>query len=390
MRFLHTSDWHVGKVLKGHSRLDEQRAVLYEIVQAARDHQVDAVLVAGDLYESSAPSADAQQLVVQVLLALRRTGAEVIAIAGNHDHAATFDAYRPLMASAGITLAGSARAAAEGGVVEFTARSTGEPVAVALLPFLPHHRAVRAAQLITRTPRQATAGYGRLVRDLLAALTNGFRDDAVKLVTAHLMAAGGKLGGGERPAQSIVDYWVPTDVFPSGADYVALGHLHRRQALPAPCPVHYCGSPIALDFGEQDNPATILLVEAGVGTPARVVAELPLTCGRRLRTVRGTVDELAQRADSFGDDYLRVVLCEPARADLRQNVQRLLPNALEIRVAPEFAAPVTSHRRRTPTDDTERGSAELFHEYCVTRELADARVEALFARLHDQVTTGDA
>src|SRR5674536_387412 len=98
-----------------------------EIVRIAREQQVDAVLVAGDLYETSAPHADAQQLVVQTLLELRATGVDRIAIAGNHDHAATFDAYRPLLAAAGITLVGSVRTPEAGGVVEFTARSTGEP-----------------------------------------------------------------------------------------------------------------------------------------------------------------------------------------------------------------------------------------------------------------------
>ncbi|WP_406729380.1 exonuclease SbcCD subunit D [Streptomyces sp. GD-15H] len=390
MKFLHTSDWHIGKVLKGHSRLDEQRAVLREIVQVARDHRVDAVLIAGDLYESSAPSADAQQLLVQALLTLRRTGAEVIAIAGNHDHAPTFDAYRPLMASAGITLVGTVRIAADGGVVKFTARSTREPVTVALLPFLSQRYAVRAAQLVSTTPREAATGYGRLVRDLLAALTAGFRDDAVNLVMAHLMVAGGKFGGGERPAQSILEYWVPADAFPPEAHYVALGHLHRRQSLPAPCPVHYCGSPITLDFGEQDDPSMVLVVEAEVGAPAHIVAEAPIGSGRRLRTVRGTVDELTRRADSLGDDYLRVLLCEPARAGLRQEVQRLLPNALEVRIDPEFAAPVHTARSSAPADGVERSPAELFHEYCVTRNLVDERVEALFARLHDQVTTANA
>jgi DNA repair protein SbcD/Mre11 len=392
MKFLHTSDWHVGKVLKGRSRLDEQRAVLREIVQVARDHHVDAVLVAGDLYESSAPSADAQQLVVQALLALRRTGAEVIAIAGNHDHAATFDAYRPLMASTGITLAGGVRGAADGGVVTFTARSTGEPVIVALLPFLSQRHAVRAAQLVTKTPGEAAAGYGLLVRDLLAALTVGFRDDAVNLVMAHLMAARGKLGGGERSAQSIVEYWVPDDAFPPDAHYVALGHLHRRQALPAPCPVHYCGSPIALDFGEQDNTSVVLVVEARVGAPARITAEVPIRSGRRLRTVRGTIDELARCAEEFGDDYLRVWLCEPARAGLQQDVRRLLPNALEVRIDPKFAAsvdPVNAARPTRTAAGAERSPAELLHEYCVTRELIDERVETLFARLHDQATTGN-
>src|SRR4051812_38426144 len=107
MRFLHTSDWHVGKTLKGRPRLEEQREVLREIVQITRREQVDAVLIAGDLYDTAAPNASAQQLVINALLALAGTGAHVVAIAGNHDHAATLDAYRPLAGHAGITLVGA-------------------------------------------------------------------------------------------------------------------------------------------------------------------------------------------------------------------------------------------------------------------------------------------
>ena len=136
MKFLHTADWHVGKTLKGRDRLDEQRAVLGEIASIAEANQVDAVLVAGDVYDLSAPSAPAQHAVVQALLRMRRTGAEVIVIAGNHDHGPTFDAYRPLMNVAGITLVGTVRSAANGGLVRFKARSDGADTQVAVLPFL--------------------------------------------------------------------------------------------------------------------------------------------------------------------------------------------------------------------------------------------------------------
>src|SRR3954453_12328371 len=136
MRFLHTSDWHVGKTLKGRNRLEEQKAVLAEIVQVAVDQEVDAVLVAGDLYENAAPTADAQKLVVRSLLRLARAGIEVVVIAGNHDHGATFEAYRPVMQAAGIQLFGQARSVDQGGAYRFTARSTGEEAVVAVLPFL--------------------------------------------------------------------------------------------------------------------------------------------------------------------------------------------------------------------------------------------------------------
>ncbi len=388
MRFLHTSDWHIGKVLKGHSRLEEQREVLREVVGIAREHEVDAVLVAGDLYESAAPLAEAQQLVVQALMGLRAIGAEVIAMAGNHDHASTFDAYRPLMAAAGITLLGRVRTPEAGGVVAFNARSTGEPVRVAVLPFLSQRYAVRAVELVIRTPAENAAGYDQMVRDLLAALTAGFAADAVNLVMAHLTVTGAAFGGGERMAQSIFEYHVPATAFPAEAHYVALGHLHRRQSLPASCPVHYCGSPIAVDFGEQDNTPVVLVVEAGVRTPA-VVTEIPITTGRRLRTVRGTVSGLAGLADQVGEDYLRVYVREPARAGLREQVQELLPNALEIRIDPEFAAAAAHPRPSAGSGMVERSPGELFGEFCEHRGVADERVEALFARLHDQILTAD-
>ena len=243
VRVLHTADWHVGKSLKGLSRLDEQEQVLREIVRVTREQEVDAVLVAGDLYDSAAPSAAAQRLVVRTLMALARTEAQVVVIAGNHDHAATFDAYRPFAGAAGVTLVGSVRTAETGGVVEFTSRG-GERATVAVLPFLSQRYAVRAAELVAQSPAENTSTYDQHVRSLVRALTAGFRTDAVNLVMAHLTVLGGTFGGGERAAQSIFEYSVPAAVFPPDAHYVALGHLHRRQALAAPVPVHYSGAPL--------------------------------------------------------------------------------------------------------------------------------------------------
>ena len=385
VRLLHTADWHVGKTLKGVSRLDEQEQVLRRIVAIAREQEVDAVLVAGDLYDSAAPGAAAQRLVVRTLTALAGTGAEVVVIAGNHDHAATVDAYAPFARAAGITMVGTVRTAESGGVVEFTTRG-GEKATVAVLPFLSQRYAVRAAELVAHSPAENSGSYDQQVRDVVRALTGGFGTDAVNVVMAHLTVLGGTFGGGERAAQSIFEYSVPAAVFPSDAHYVALGHLHRRQALAAPVPVHYAGAPLAVDFGEQDNENVVLLVEATPTTPARVT-EIPVAAGRRLRTVHGTVEELAALRASVGDDLLRVWVRERARAGLREEVTALLPNALEVRIDPEFAAPVTGSR---PSADpgADRTPGELFGEYLRNREVDDRRVEELFARLHDRVSAG--
>ena len=383
MKFLHTADWHVGKTLKGRDRLDEQRAVLAEIAQAAEVNQVDAVLVAGDVYESSAPSAQAQHLVVQTLLRLRQAGAEVIVIAGNHDHGPTFEAYRPLMGVAGITLAGAVRPPDKGGVIRFRARSDGADVQLAVLPFLTQRYAVRAAEIVAQTPSENVRAYDEMIRQVVVSLTSGFSDGTVNLLMSHLTCVGGVFGGGERPAQSIFEYSVPATIFPVSAHYVALGHLHRRQSLPAHCPVHYSGSPIAVDFGEQDNTSVVCLVEARPSVPARVT-DIPITSGRRLRTVRGTLPELEAQAASFGDDYLRVWLREPTRAGLRDDTVALLPNALEVRIDPAFAGP--SRTERPATAHAIRSPGQLFADYCASVQVEDTRVAALFGELYDEVT----
>ena len=96
---------------------------------------------------------------------------------------------------------------------------------------------------------------------------------------SHLTVMGGSFGGGERAAQSIFEYYVGPDAFPTDAHYIALGHLHRRQTLSAACPVVYSGSPYAVDFGEQDNTNVVCVVEAAPTVPAKVV-DVPITAAR--------------------------------------------------------------------------------------------------------------
>jgi exonuclease SbcD len=383
VRFLHTADWHVGKVLRGRARLDEQRQVLAEIVAVAREHPVDAVLICGDLYDSATPTAESQRLVVRTLLDLRATGAEVIAIAGNHDPAPTFEAYRPLAGVAGLTLAGRVHPAADGGVVSFTARSTGERVNVALIPFLSQRYAVTAAQLVAQTPAESAAGYDAMFRVVLNELCAAFTPGAVNLVMAHVTVTNAVVGGGERAAQTIFEFHVPATAFPVAAHYVALGHLHRAQRLPAPCPVQYSGAPFGVDFGEQDNRSVVLLVDATPTTPAKVT-ELTITSARTLRTVTGTLAELTAAADDYGSDLLRVVLREPSRAGLTDAVRDLLPNVLDIRIDPEFTAPST----RPAADRAAKAPGELLDLYCTERGITDPRLRTLFEELLGRLDGG--
>ena len=255
---------------------------------------------------------------------------------------------------------------------------------MAALPFLSQRYAVRAAEIVANTPSENVRAYDEQVRQVIAALTGGFGGDTVNLVMSHITCIGGTFGGGERSAQSIFEYSVPASVFPVSAHYVALGHLHRRQALPAPAPVHYSGAPLAVDFGEQDNASVVCLVEATPGTPARIT-DIPVTAGRGLRTVHGTIAELEARAGDFADDYLRVYLREPTRAGLRDDTLEILPNALEVRIDPEFA-PQAEKAATAGEARIARTPAQLFADYCATRDVSDPKVAALFGELHDEVT----
>ena len=139
MKLLHTGDWHVGKVLRGMPRGEEHERVLADLVRVARNEAVDVVGVAGDLFESAAPTPEAQRIAWQTLLDLRRDAdAEVVVIAGNHDNAEALDATAPVFAAAGVHVVGRPRRPNDGGVVDLRARSTGERVQLASLPFTSH------------------------------------------------------------------------------------------------------------------------------------------------------------------------------------------------------------------------------------------------------------
>ena len=385
MRILHTSDWHVGKVLKGRDRYDEHVAVLGSIVEAARTGDADVVLVAGDLFETAAPTAKSQGLVIQTLLALREDGRQVVVIAGNHDNQSLLDAvYRPVLGQLGLYVLGNPKRPDAGGTLTLRTR-TGEMVRVAALPFLSHRYAVRAAEIWLHEFAEHARDYAQRVAEMVRLLTADFTADAVNVVMAHATLLGGRRGGGEREVQTSLDYELPASLFPVTAHYVALGHLHRQQEIPGPCPIFYSGSPLAIDFGEEANEPAALMVtaEPGIRADARPV---PITGGRRLRTLRGTLDQVIAEGEQAGDSYLRVVLAEPGRAGLGDLVREKLPNALEVMLD-------DAHRPRPGVRDGERASRigrspqQLFADFLTEQNVDDPRLTAMFAELLDEVTS---
>ena len=332
MRVLHTSDWHVGRTVRGRSRDDEHRAALQEITGIVRDEGVELVLIAGDIFDHQSPTAAAEQIVYESLLALVKAGAQVVMIAGNHDNAERLEAVRPFLEIGGVHAGGRLKRPNEGGCL--TIRSRADEVAqIALLPWPSRSKIVTADDLMARDREDHQAKYKDRCRDILQWLCAGFEDGATHLAMAHLVITGAMLGGGERTSETIEEYWVDPSDLRVGADYIALGHIHKPQTLELMGQqVWYSGSPLQLDFGEEHDVKGVLVFDTKPGMAVRTPKTIKLTSGRRMLTARGTLASLAARVPEFGDAYLRVMLEETARPGLADEVRELLPNAVEVRI----------------------------------------------------------
>jgi exonuclease SbcD len=373
VKLLHTSDWHVGKQLRGRSREDEHEAVLTEIATIADAERVDAVLVTGDLFETSAPPPQAEALVYRALLSLAEV-APVCVFAGNHDHPRRLVAVAPLLARAGVRVVGEACRPDAGGVVELD--TPGGLARVALLPFLSQRSVVKAHELMHAEAQHHTQEYRTWFKEIVGALTAGFTGDAVEVLCAHAMVDGGLMGGGERSAHTIFHYAVSPHEFPRTLHYVALGHLHRPQAVAGPCPIRYAGSPLQLDFGEGEDDKSVVVVEATPRNPA-VVRTVPLTAGRRLRTLSGSFADLEAARGRHPEDHLRIVVTDDRRAGLADLVREWFPNAVDVVVrAPGAVLPTAAVRHDASPRD-------LFQAYLAHAGETDERLLPAFDALLD-------
>jgi exonuclease SbcD len=330
MRLLHTGDWHVGKTLRGRSRAEEFADALQEVVGIARQEGVDGVLVAGDLYEHRSPAPEADAAVFEALVRLHEAGIPVVVIPGNHDSAIRLEALAMLLRPIGVTVVPRVVPPDDGGIVEVRSREGTDTALVACVPFVPARRFGDAAALFRATEEwfQSYAdGMGRL----LTAMTEPFREDRVNVLLAHLFTDGALPGGGEHQITIGIEYAVSPSRLPATASYVALGHVHRPQAVRgAPSPTRYAGSLLQLDFGETEQTKSVTIVEASAGRPAKV-REVALSAGRRLVDVEGPLDEVLDRGRSLQDAYLRVfVTTDGPVPGIAAQVRDALPNAVDV------------------------------------------------------------
>lgn len=337
MRFLHTADWHVGRAIRGRSRTEEFAAVLDQVVRVAVDEDVDAVLLAGDVYEHRAPQPDADALVFDAFLRLHDAGIRVLAIPGNHDSAVRLEAFGKLLRPIGVDVATRVVPPDRGGIVQVPSRDGSEVADVACVPFVPERRFGDAASLFDASEAWYQS-YAQGMGEVLAAMATGFSPDRVSVVLGHLFTDGALVtpGGGEREITIGIAYAIPPSRLPAHASYIALGHVHLPQVVKgSAAPARYAGSLLQLDFGEAGQRKSVAIVEARPGRPAKVT-EVALTAGRQLRDVRGTLDEVVAAGRGSGDAYLRVfVTTDGPVPGIADRVRDELPNALDVHLVYE-------------------------------------------------------
>ena len=344
MRLLHTSDWHLGRSLHRADLRDAQAAFLDHLVETVRAERVDAVLVAGDVYDRAVPPLDAVALLEDALWRLRDAGARVVVTSGNHDSARRLGFGSRLVDGAGVHLRTRASAVAEPVLLE----DGHGPVAVYGLPYL-EPEAVRAelpahpADPSSPAPR----GHEGVVRRAAACARADLaaRGPLRSVVLAHAWVTGAEVSDSERDISVGGVGHVPASAF-DGFTYTALGHLHGPQALRES--LRYSGSPLPYSFSEAGHTKGSWLVELDAAGLARV-EQVAAPVHRRLAVLRGELDDLLTSA-RFTDDegcYVSVTLLDAARPEGAFDRLRVrFPHLLTLAWEPQGAAPEGSYRER--------------------------------------------
>ncbi|MDZ4168476.1 MAG: exonuclease SbcCD subunit D [Coriobacteriia bacterium] len=375
MRFLHTGDWHLGRTLHGRSLIQDQAWWLERFVEAVAETKPDAVVIAGDVYDRAVPPAEAVALLDDVITRIvRGLGVPVLMVAGNHDGPERVGFASRVLDEAGLHVAGVI-----GPEVRSCVIGHGQDAArFWLLPY--------ADPIETRAALQQpeVRDHEAAVEASVARIRAAAASEPLQVLVTHHFVAGGLTSDSERGLTVGGTGAVGASVF-DGFDYVALGHLHRRQSL-ADGRIHYPGSALKYAFDESAQAKAVSLVELTAGEPPRVEA-VELGAARDVRRINGTFAELlaSAAADARRDDYIEAVLDETMMPpDARGRLAELYPNLMRVVRRLEasdpdsdIGEPGTVHVERLSDEQV----FERFYEFVTTGVIAEAQRATLHALL---------
>lgn len=389
MRLLHTADWHVGRTMRGRSRTAEFEAVLAEVIEIARDQEVEALLVCGDIWDKATPSPESDRLISEALRECVGHGIQAVLLAGNHDNPRKLEALGLLSELLGVQTQHEVRRPHAGGVLTIEGR---EHVArIAAVPFITEGRYVGAAEVMG-LQEDWYGAYADGVAQILRAICDGFGDEpAINILATHIFVDGSRVArvdGSERLLHIGQTYGVTAATLPVTPQYIALGHVHEPQEILAtPVPTAYSGSLLQLDFGERGQQKVVRIIDAEPGKPV-TQTPVPLSKGRPLAELRGSLDEVLAQREEAGDAYLRVHLdIEQPEPGIAERVREALPNAVDVQL---------DYDRADDEGEAEAlgqlSASELFTRYYLTQHGAQPAPEllALFEELLAEVDDAQA
>jgi len=345
MRLLHTSDWHVGRTFHGHSTLEALGTVLDALIETVRERDVDVVAVAGDVFDSATPSADAFGVLGKALRGIRSAGAELVITSGNHDSPARLGFQSEFAAFGGVHIITAAQDHAR--PVTITGRD-GVTVDFYGIPFL---EPALIRHLWPDEPLRSQADALRFaMRNVRAAVE---ASDHRSVVLAHCFAAGGaaEASDAERDLSAGGLDVVPLSVF-DAVDYAALGHIHGRAVLADA--VRYSGSPLHYSFSEAGKPRGTWLIELGAAGPASI-EWVALPVPRALAVLTGTLGQLLTDASlaTHERDWVSAILTDDARpVDAMRKLQSRFPHCANLvhRPASTVSDGAAGYRERVGRD----------------------------------------
>jgi exonuclease SbcD len=380
MRFLHTADWHLGRSFRQASLVEDQAHVLNQLVDLAIRESVDAVVIAGDVYDRAVPPADAVALLDEVLARLvLGAGIRVVLIAGNHDS--------PDRVGFGGRVAEKQGLAMRGALTHLAPVVFDDAFGQVALHPLPYVEPAFARRL---PGVEEASDHQSAVSSVMALLRAQWVPGQRNVLVGHAFVAGGSESESERPLSVGGSGAVSAGTF-EGYDYVALGHLHRPQSVGSE-KVQYSGSLLKYSFNEVDHIKSVSLVEVGQGG-ATSVQRVALTPRHDVRIVKGTMAELlaTPRGDKALQDYVRAVLTDKDPVlDALGRVREVYPNVLELQFSRELDAGGASaktaqdHRERSPDD-----LFKAFHRDMLGEEIDEAALQVFHAAAQSEVSAGE-
>ena len=372
MKFIHTSDWHLGKSLEGHSRLEEQEQFCDDFVKLVNDNDIDMIIIAGDIYDTSNPPAQAEKLFYKTVSRLANNGERcVLIISGNHDNPERLAAITPLAHEQGIIVLGYPLSSTEKAKYEgfeileakegcLKVEIKGEKATIITLPY-PSEKRLNEAIGNPSNDEEAQKTYSERVGELFRELEENFEEDTINIAVSHIFVVGGEGTDSERPIQLGGSLLVEKKDLPTKAQYIALGHLHKPQKASHRLNAYYSGSPLQYSKDERSYAKGANIVDLKAGE-SPIIQSIYFKNYKSIEVFKcNGIEEAIKICEDNRDrniwSYFEIKTEHVISQSEIKKMKELLDDIIEIRPI------ITSEYNEEEIDINEKSMGELFKEF---------------------------